>query len=270
MSVHVYNNYFDGIAKYCVGVTTGACAFVENNYFNNAHNPMLISMQGTDTKNGTDEKDTPTFSKENGGIIKAFNNVLAGSSTTPQYYSASNTVHFDAYLAQTRNEQVPSSVTAKLGGTGYNNFETDNSKMPSITPDDPNDIPAIVTSGLGAGRMFHSDIELSLANYDPKNYDLSSELSNLIVGYTSRLQGIFGTDWNNLPEPATALSNTVVDNTLSFDGSCLHNPESKVIRIYAISGACAGTTRRETIAVGHLPAGTYIAVSQDGTFRFNR
>ena len=270
MSVHVYNNYFDGIAKYCVGVTTGACAFVENNYFNNAHNPMLISMQGTDTKNGTDEKDTPTFSKENGGIIKAFNNVLAGSSTTPQYYSASNTVHFDAYLAQTRSEQVPSSVTAKLGGTGYNNFDTDNSKMPSITPDDPNDIPAIVTSGLGAGRMFHSDIELSLANYDPKNYDLSSELSNLIVGYTSRLQGVFGTDWNNLPEPATALPNTVVDNTLSFDGSCLHNPKGKVIRIYAISGACAGTTRRETIAVSHLPAGTYIAVSQDGTFRFNR
>ena len=270
MSVHVYNNYFDGIAKYCVGVTTGACAFVENNYFNNAHNPMLISMQGTDTKNGTDEKDTPTFSKENGGIIKAFNNVLAGSSTTPQYYSASNTVHFDAYLAQTRSEQVPSSVTAKLGGTGYNNFDTDNSKMPSITPDDPNNIPAIVTSGLGAGRMFHSDIELSLANYDPKNYDLSSELSNLIVSYSSKLQGVFGTDWNNLPEPATALSNTVVDNTLSFDGSCLHNPEGKVIRIYAISGACAGTTRRETIAVSHLPAGIYIAVSQDGTFRFNR
>ncbi|MBQ7530242.1 MAG: pectate lyase [Paludibacteraceae bacterium] len=270
MSVHVYNNYFDGVAKYCVGSTTGSSVFVENNYFNNAHNPMLISMQGADTKNGTDEKNSPTFSKENGGIIKAYNNVFAGSSTKPQYYSASNTVHFDAYQASTRSEQVPSSVTAKYGGTSYNNFDTNSSLMPSITPDDPNDIPAIVTSGLGAGRMFHSDIELSLAGYDPTNYDISSELSNLIVGYKSGLQGIFGTDWNTLPEPSTALSNAVMDNTLSFDGSNLYNPQGKVIRIYSVSGACAGTTSRETVAVSHLPAGTYIAVTPDGTLRFVR
>jgi len=271
MSVHVYNNYFDGVAKYCVGVTTGASAFVENNYFNNAHNPMLISMQGADTKNGTDETNSPTFSKENGGIIKAYNNVFAGSSTTPQYYSASNTVHFDAYLAQARDEQVPSSVTAKLGGTSYNNFDTNSSLMPSITPDDPNDIPAIVTSAYGAGRMFHSDIEFSLANFDPKNYEISNELSNLIVSYSSKLQGIFGTDWNNLPEPSSITSTEMVaDNSLSFSGNCLYNPEGKVIRIYAISGACAGTTTRETIAVGHLPAGTYIAVSKDGTLRFTK
>ena len=269
MSVHVYNNYFDGIAKYCVGSTTGSSVFVENNYFKNAHNPMLISMQGTDTKNGTDEKDSPTFSKENGGIIKAYNNVFAGSSTTPQYYSASNRVHFDAYLAQTRGEQVPASVTAKQGGTSYNNFDSNASLMPSITPDVPDSIPAIVTSAYGAGRMFHSDIELSLANYDPTNYDISNELSSLIVSYTSGLQGIFGTNWNNMPEP-TALAATTTENSLSFDGINLYNPEGKTIRIYAISGACAGTTSRETIAVDHLPAGSYIAVSKDGAFRFER
>ena len=228
-------------------------------------------MQGTDTKNGTDEKDSPTFSKENGGIIKAYNNVFAGSSTKPSYYSASNTVHFDAYQVQSRSEKVPETVTAKQGGAKYNNFDTNSSVMPTITPDDPNDVPAIVTSEYGAGRMFHSDITFSLKNFDPANYDISTELSNLIVGYKSELQGIFGTDWNTFPEESVISSvATVKDNTLSFDGSNLYNPERKVIRIYAVSGACAGTTTRETIAVDHLPVGMYIAVSKDGAFRFQR
>lgn len=269
MSVHVYNNYYDGVAKYCVGVTYGGCAFVENNYFNNAHNPMLISMQGTDTQNGTDEKNSPTFSKENGGIIKAYNNVFAGTSTTPAYYSANNTVHFDAYLASSRDEQVPSTVTAKQGGATYNNFDSNATLMPDITPDDPDQVPAIVTSAYGAGRMFHSDINFTLTNFDPTNYDISSDLSNLIVNYTSQLQGIFGTDWNNQPEPITATP-AVTESSLSFRGTTLYNPEEKLIRIYAINGACVGSTSRDIIAVDHLPAGTYIAVSKDGTLRFEK
>ncbi len=273
MSVHVFNNYFDGVAKYCVGATTGASVFVENNYFLNCSHPMLISMQGTDTKNGTDESDAPTFSKENGGIIKAFNNVYAGTRTIEMsYYDATkNPVHFDAYLAQTRDEQVPSTVTAKFGGSKYDNFDTNSSVMPDITPDDPNDIPEIVTGTHGAGRMFHGDLNFSLANFAPADYAISSELSNLIVSYQSSLQGIFGTEWNNLPDPApeTALA-MVTDNSLSFSGNCLHNPKGKLIRIYAINGACAGSTSRETVAVDHLPAGTYIAVTKDGALRFNK
>ena len=265
MSVHVYNNFYDGIAKYCAGATYKSSVFVECNYFKNAHNPMLISMQGTDTKNGTDEKNSPTFSKEDGGIIKAYNNVFAGSSTTPAYYSASNTVHFDAYLAQSRNEQVPSSVKAKQGGATYNNFDTNSSVIPAITPDDPNNIPEIVTGAYGAGRMFHSDIDFSLANFAPADYAISTELSNLIVNYQSSLQSIFGTG-----EQSTVITSMdmLTDNSLSFRGNVLYNPNRKVIRIYAISGACAGTTSRETIAVDHLPAGTYIAVTTDGALRF--
>ena len=265
MSVHVYNNFFDGVAKYCAGATTGSSVFVENNYFKNAHNPMLISMQGTDTKNGT-KIDDGTFSGEDGGIIKAFNNVFAGSTTTPRYYSVDN-VHFDAYLAATRDEQVPSEVKAKQGGKTYNNFDTNSSVMPDITPDDPNDIPDIVTSEYGAGRMFHSDIDFSLANFDPTNYEISNELSNLIVNYKSQLQGIFGTDWNTLPEPS-AIEATRVDNSLSFDGMNIRNPEGKVITVYSVNGACVGTTSREQIEVDHLPAGNYIAISKDGAMRF--
>ena len=164
---------------------------------------------------------------------------------------------------------MPAEVKTKSGGNTYNNFDTNTSILPEFTPDAPNDIPAIVTGAYGAGRMFHSDIEFSLANFDPANYEISTELSNLIVNYKSELQGIFGTDWNNMPE-ITSLTTAIVDNTLSFDGSNLYNPERKVIRIYAVTGACAGTTSRETIAIDHLPVGVYLAVSKDGAFRFER
>ncbi|MDE6373695.1 MAG: hypothetical protein K2L72_04265, partial [Clostridia bacterium] len=48
-TVHVYNNYFDGNAKYGVGVTYGASAFVEGNYFRSTATmrPMMSSRQGT-------------------------------------------------------------------------------------------------------------------------------------------------------------------------------------------------------------------------------
>lgn len=267
MSVHVYNNFYDGVAKYCAGSTTGSSLFVENNYFKNSHNPMLISMQGADTKYGTDEKDAPTFSKEDGGIIKAYNNVFAGSSSTPKYYSAENNVQFDAYLAQTRDEQVPAEVKAKQGGKTYNNFDSNSSLMPAITPDDPNEIPEIVTSDFGAGRMYHGDLDFSLANFDPTNYEISTELSNLIVNYKSSLQGILGVD--EIP-PYTAIDNTRMDNSLSFDGVAIHNPQGKVVTFYAVSGACLGSSRREVIEVDHLPEGNYIAVSRDGAIRFAR
>ena len=269
MSVHVFNNYFDGVAKYCVGATTGASVFVENNYFLNCSHPFLISLQGTDTKDGTLPDDDGTFSNEAGGIIKAYNNVLTGTRTVEMsYYDATyHPVHFDAYLAQTRNEKVPSTVKTKSGGNTYNNFDTNTSILPAFTPDDPNQIPEIVTGAYGAGRMFHSDIDFSLANFDPANYEISNELSNLIVNYKSSLQSIFGIDDHSSTITSTAM---VTDNSLSFRGNVLYNPARKVIRVYAVSGACIGSSTRETIAVDHLPAGTYIAVSTDGALRFNK
>ena len=75
MTVHVYNNYFDGNAKYGVGVTTGANAFVEQNFFRNAHDPMMSSKQGTDAQGDG------TFSGESGGVIKAYNNKFVQNNT---------------------------------------------------------------------------------------------------------------------------------------------------------------------------------------------
>jgi len=75
MSVHVYNNYFDGNAKYGVGITSGGNGFVEGNFFRNAHDPMMISNQGTDATGAG------TFSGEKGGQIKSWNNKFVQNNT---------------------------------------------------------------------------------------------------------------------------------------------------------------------------------------------
>ena len=79
-AVHVYNNYYDGNAKYGVGVTSGSSAFVEGNYFRDANDPMMSAGQGTDAQG------SGTFSGEEGGVIKAYNNYIGGNSY--------NKVHF--------------------------------------------------------------------------------------------------------------------------------------------------------------------------------
>lgn len=192
MSVHMYNNYFDNIAKYGAGACTGSSVFVEANYFKNCSKPMLISMQGTDTKNGTDEKNAPTFSSEDGGIIKSFNNAFSGSYTLARY-SSTNTVHFDCYEAETRDEQVPSSVKAKKGEATYNNFDIDNSKMYSYTPDAAADVPGIVSSReWGAGRMQGGDFVFDLSSEPASDYNVNAALRSAIDNYTSHFVAIIG------------------------------------------------------------------------------
>ena len=105
MSVHIYNNYFDGVAKYGVGSTTGSDVFVECNYFRNCGKPMLTSKQGTDINCGVGSSDETkgTFSGEAGGSIKAYNNVMTGSYKLIPY-SRTNHKHFDAYGVSSRSE----------------------------------------------------------------------------------------------------------------------------------------------------------------------
>ena len=124
MSVHMYNNYYDGNAKYGVGSTMGSSIYVENNYFRNCKYPMLSSNQGTDALG------EGTFSGENGGIIKAYGNEIVGATGIIYANAASvtgeaaNSTTFDAYLASSASEKVPSSYKTAAGGTSYDNFDT--------------------------------------------------------------------------------------------------------------------------------------------------
>lgn len=194
MTVHVYNNYYDGISKYGAGATTGADLFVEANYFRNCSKPMLISKQGTDINNGVGSSDDTkgTFSGETGGSIKSFNNVMKGSYKY-QPWSPTNTEHFDAYEATSRDEKVPSTVVALYGGDTYSNFDTDPAVMPNITPDDPNKVPDIVCGPLGAGRCEKGDLQFTFNNsVDDKSADINPALAALVKDYKTTLVGIVG------------------------------------------------------------------------------
>lgn len=179
MSVHVYNNYFDGNSKYGVGATSGSSAFVESNYFRNAKDPMMISGQGTDAKGDG------TFSGETGGMIKEYGNIFAEKSRKFQYVPySSNNKDFDCYDVANRNDKVPADVKTVKGGTSYNNFDTDPSLMYEYTPDAAVDVPAKVTGFYGAGRLNHGDLQWTFDNsVDDDSYAVNSGLKTDVVNY---------------------------------------------------------------------------------------
>lgn len=185
-SVHVWNNFFDGVSKYGVGATSGSSIFVENNYFRDTNKPMLSSLQGTDAQGDG------TFSGETGGIIKSYGNVFAEKSANFKYVTyQSNNTSFDAYEASSRTEKIGSSVKTLSGGTTYNNFDT-SSDMYTYTPDAANDVPGIVQGYYGAGRLNHGDIAYDIPDTDDHAYVRISELDALLAAYKTSLVGIFG------------------------------------------------------------------------------
>lgn len=188
MSVHIWNNYYDGVAKYGVGAAKKSNAFVESNYFRGTKYPMLISKQGSDISGDG----TGTFSGEDGGMIKSYGNIFAEKPSTFKYvtYQQNNT-EFDAYEATTRDEFVPESVTAKQGGRGYDNFDTDNSLMYAYTPDAAADVPAVVTGYYGAGRLNHGDFSWDFTGKDA-DYSVDTALKSALNNYKSCLVKIFG------------------------------------------------------------------------------
>lgn len=168
-TVHVYNNYFDGVSKYGVGATMGSSVFVENNYFRNTNRPMSISMQGLDDG---------TFSSEDGGIIKAYGNEIIGGRDLITY--SENKTSFDYYDAKTRDEKVPESVVTLKGGTKYNNFDTA-STMYSYNVQSPSDAKETVMKY--AGRVQGGDFKWTFTNADDTDYDVNTALKAALIAY---------------------------------------------------------------------------------------
>lgn len=217
MSVHMYNNYYDGIAKYGVGATNGCSVFMEANYFRNCSKPMLISMQGTDIHMGVGSADETkgTFSGEDGGIIKSFGNHYQGSVTRVTYQQ--NAIHFDCWEAQNRGDQVPATVLTKQGGTGYDNFDTDPTIMYTYNPDAATDVPANVTGVYGAGRLQHGDFQFTFTAADDALSEVNNNLRSAIDTYVSPVEAIIGVmgDGSLNPAPGEGDGPTVGPNPTS-------------------------------------------------------
>lgn len=186
-TVHIYNNYFDGNSKYGVGVTMGASAFVEQNIFRNPHDPMMSSKQGTDaTGDGT-------FSGENGGVIKAFNNMyfqLGYNGVKFQHMTNKDEGwkegdnDIDCYIVDNREDAVPSSVKAVAGGTSYNNFDT--TEDLHLADGSLTEPKAALTNVVKFAGRHNPDFAWTFNNAEEDaNYGLIKELKNAVTNYNN-------------------------------------------------------------------------------------
>lgn len=274
-SVHIYNNYFDGNAKYGVGTTKGSSAFVEANYYRNCKNPMMSSMQGTDALG------QGTFSGENGGMIKAYNNITVGASSLIYANSDAGTakadaVSFDAYLASSREETVPSSYKTVAGATTYNNFDTSSAYDLGVAEediDDPQDVPSIVTKY--AGRMNGGDFDWTFQESDDTNYSVDTALKAKVVNYKSSVLAIGGYKGVDV-EPsttekatesttkATEATTKAIESTTKATESTTKATESTTKATEATTKATESTTEAPTTAPAETTAKVH-NFSTDGT-----
>jgi pectate lyase len=210
-SAHVYNNYFDGNSKYGIGSTLGSSVFVEGNYFRDCKHPMMTSMQGTDIWDETNKVNNAgtmgTFSGEDGGTIKAYNNTFdASNGANNMRFVAygdpsatfniagkiSSTTDFDAYLALTRGEQVPATVTSKQGANTYNNFDTDAALyVKNLVIDQP--AAARDKAIQYAGRISGGDLKITYNNaVDDAAYLVNAVEKTAVTNYTTTMVYVQG------------------------------------------------------------------------------
>jgi pectate lyase len=248
MSVHVWNNYFDNVAKYGVGATSGASVFVEANYFLNTKKPILSSQQGTDAQgSGTFEGD------ESGAMIKCFGNHFDRTAKNFKYYTqkAPASTGYDAYEVSTRDEQIPATEVTRVGSNTYNNFDTDPERIYTYTPDAADDVPAILTGYYGAGRMNHGDIVYTFKdNVGNDNTDSAYDatLGSLLDNYQSALVGLYS-DIDSDPTAVTSPS-----ATSSASSSSAGTPA------YSLSG-------HKVTSVNNTPKGIYIVKGRKATVK---
>ena len=190
MSVHMYNNYYQHCDVYGIGATSGSSIFMESNYFDAVKRPIMSSLQGTDAKGDG------TFSGEKGGLIKAYGNVFANKPDNFSYITyAENNTSFDAYEVSAPSEQVPASVKTLVGGTSYNNFDTNSSLMYAYAADKAEDVPAIVEGFYGAGRLNHGDIDFVIPDETVVTNGHQQPwpaLASILDAYTSGVVKVFG------------------------------------------------------------------------------
>ena len=190
MSVHMYNNYYQHNDVYGIGATSGSSIFMESNYFDAVKRPIMSSLQGTDAMGDG------TFSGEKGGLIKAYGNVFANKPANFSYVPyAENNTSFDAYEVSNPSEQVPTSVKTLVGGTSYNNFDTNSSVMYTYVADKAEDVPSIVEGFYGAGRLNHGDIDFVIPDETVVTNGHQQPwpaLASILDAYTSGVVKVFG------------------------------------------------------------------------------
>lgn len=219
-TVHVYNNYFDGNSKYGIGATMGSSIFSEANYFRNCKNPLLSSKQGTDALG------EGTFSGENGGIIKSFNDFMTGSY---KFISNKESNSFDAYIVNARDEQIPSTIKTVAGSTIYNNFDTDSNLMYKYQVETPEN--AVNSVKKYAGRANGGNLQWQFDNsVDDASYDVNQALKDALINYEGTIISV-GTENISGYEKVIVMIDNINEKISLSDEEYLKNVHDKYLAL---------------------------------------
>ena len=268
-SAHVYNNYYDGVSKYGIGSTNGSSVFAEGNYFRNTKYPMLTSMQGSDvwdeSKGANDYNEMPTFSSEDGGTIKAYDNYIEGAKRFVAYGDnkfSQSTVDFDAYVVTSKSTSVPSTVKSVYGSNTYNNFDQNTSIMYSYTAESP--ASAKTTVMAYAGRMNGGDFKWTFNNaVDDTAYGLNTGLKSALKSYSTLLisvqgesESVISSSSSNESLPSSSSNEPLTSTSSVFnpviEGDIVHNftLDGTSSNHFSITGNLS--TSKGTVSYGNL------------------
>lgn len=270
-SAHVYNNYYDGNAKYGAGACLGSSVFMEANYFRNCKYPMMISMQGSDLYAGTSSKstDNATFSKENGGMIKAYNNTMTGTYYFIPYggtYSGANTTtDFDAYVVSSASTTVPSSVVSSYGSNTYNNFDT-SSIMYSYTADSPTEAVAKVKKY--AGRIEGGDFSYTFGEDADTSYAVDETLKAALESYTGATTAYNEASTNDSSSSSddSSSSSSSDDSSSSSSSSSSDDSSSSSSSDDSSSSSSSSATTTASLVADNYSTGTISSDTAYGDF----
>lgn len=196
-TVHVYNNYFDHVYSAGIAATMGSDVFVEANYFEDAVRPMMMAGQGADIKDDGDSFN----SGEDGGVIKSYNNKMTTCGGSVTYLDGDlktvtktcsgctrYTPGTDCYVANSRDEQVPSSFKAVKGGATYSNFDTA-SDFYQYTVDSP-DAAKVNVVNL-SGRLNENQTGGNTGTQEPTTQTTTQKIETTETT-TAKIDGIYG------------------------------------------------------------------------------
>ena len=265
MSVHMYNNYYQHNDVYGIGATSGSSIFMESNYFDAVKRPIMSSLQGTDAMGDG------TFSGEKGGLIKAYGNVFANKPANFSYIPyAENNTSFDAYEVSNPSEQVPASVKTLVGGTSYDNFDTNSNLMYAYAADKAEDVPSIVEGFYGAGRLNHGDIDFVIPDETVVTNGHQQPwpaLASILDSYTSGVVKVFGESNASGEGGSTEGGSTVtpIEGTVlvTFTGS---KPSSSIVTVsgnYATNKGTATIDGTSYSTCVKMESATNISVTVD-------
>jgi pectate lyase len=174
-----------------------------------------------------------TFSGEDGGTIKAYNNTFDKSTGTNNMrfvpYGSdsaafniagkiSSVIDFDAFVATTRGEQVPSTVKSYKGANIYNNFDTDAALyVKNLVIDEP--AVARDKAMQYAGRVEGGDLKFSFNNaVDDAAYLVNATIKTALTNYTGSLVAVQG-ETTVVVSSQTLTTNTDNNQTVAADSA---------------------------------------------------